>query len=169
MKSATQRSGRPGALLLFLVLSLFLLGLASCGKETTTTVPKPGVPETAPPGAPNDGPADPRVDYADLEYASDGTFTLDGKKFNGIAQEFHKDGTTLSKLYEYKDGMFEGTTREYYENGQISASTQWQKGQRHGPNLYWDKEGKETKRQLYEHDVAVETVIPGEEAETPNP
>jgi len=163
MIQAIQRSGSLGLLALVLVLPL-----AGCTKNPSEATPAAGTPPATPPGATNDGPAVARVPYARLEYGDDGTFTLDGKKFTGIAEEFHPDGTTLAKLYEYKDGAFHGTTREYYENGQISASTQWQNGQRHGANMYWNEEGKETKRQRYEHDVAVETVEP-KNAGAPNP
>ncbi len=149
MKPAPQRRGR--LVVLALALALPLVALPACGKKKTGTVATEESPAT-PPGA------EARVPYDRLEYAADGTFTLDGKKFTGVAQEFHPDGKTLSKLYEYKDGVFDGTTREYYENGQASSSTQWQKGKRHGANLYWDEDGNAIKRQRYEHDVAVETV-----------
>ncbi len=156
MKPALQRTGRAVVLAFAFVLPLVVL--PACGKKNPATPSAAETSATPPPGAANDGPVVLRVDYADLEYAADGTFTHEGEKFTGIAEEFHKDGTTLAKLYEFKDGQFDGTTREYYENGQISASTQWQEGQRHGANMYWNEEGKETKRQRYDHDVAVETV-----------
>ena len=167
MKLSSQRSTHCSVLSLVFAFALPIAGPVSCEKELPGADSNANA-STPPPGATNDGPAVALVEYADLEYASDGTFTLDGKKFSGVAQEFHKDGTTISKRYEYKDGLFEGTTREYYENGQISASTQWKAGQRHGANMYWNEQGKEMKRQRYEHDVAVETVVL-DGAETPNP
>jgi hypothetical protein len=166
MNSAHLRTGRLRVLATALLLPF--LGLASCGKDPSPATPSAETPATPPPGAKNDDPVIERVNYADLEYAADGTFTHNGKKFTGTAEEFHKDGTTLSKLYEFRDGKFDGTTREYYANGQISASTQWQEGQRHGANMYWNEHGKATKRQRYEHDVAVETVVL-EDAHPSNP
>jgi antitoxin component YwqK of YwqJK toxin-antitoxin module len=48
-----------------------------------------------------------------------------------------------------------GVMKEWWENGQQSAETNFDHGQRHGLNRYWDMKGKQTKEQIYDHDKSI--------------
>jgi len=96
------------------------------------------------------------VPYSELGYESDGTYSLRGRAFNGVATESHKNGK-VSKHYEFKDGVFHGKTEEFYEDGTPMTLTHWDKGQRHGENTYWESDGSVQKKQVYDHDVVIES------------
>jgi hypothetical protein len=151
----------------FLLLTASLmaaLSLSSCKKNTSgTNAAEVEVLEKPPaniPGALNDGPHVQRVDYADLQYLSNGSFLYKGPNdtealpFTGIAEEKHKNGK-FSKQYEIENGFFHGETREYYETGKPHTLTTFVNGKRHGPNVYYNPDGTVMKRQKYEQDVVV--------------
>lgn len=93
------------------------------------------------------------VDYKDVNYEPDGSFSYKGKPFTGIAREKHKNGQP-SKEYPMRNGRIHGVMREWWDNGQQSAETNFEDGKRHGLNRYWSKDGKLIKEQVYDHDVS---------------
>lgn len=92
------------------------------------------------------------VKYAELAW-NDGVFYLNGKPFTGVAKEQSKEGK-LTKEYPMTDGRCDGVVHEWWDNGQMSVETHFDKGKRHGLNRYWTKEGKLMKEQVYDHDVS---------------
>ncbi|MBX7207736.1 MAG: hypothetical protein K1X78_05475 [Verrucomicrobiaceae bacterium] len=101
----------------------------------------------------------PVVPYGQLEW-KDESFFLNGKPFNGIAQDKHANGQMRAE-YPMKNGKPHGVVREWWDNGQPSTETHFENGQRHGSNRYWNREGRLLKEQEYDHDKSIsEKVYP---------
>lgn len=99
----------------------------------------------------------PPVPYGQLEW-KDESFFLEGKPFNGIAQDRHPNGQLRSE-YPMKNGRPHGVVREWWDNGQPSTETHFENGQRHGRNRYWNREGRLLKEQTYDHDKSISEKI----------
>ena len=57
---------------------------------------------------------------------------------HGISYLYHKDGETVLLEMPYVNGEREGTSKKYYENGQLYAETSYSKNVLHGPRkLYY--------------------------------
>ena len=96
-----------------------------------------------------------QVTYKELKWQDD-VYFLDGKPYNGIARDQHKNGKPKGE-YTFKEGRLHGVVREWWENGQLSAETHFENGLRHGLNRYWSKKGNLMKEQVYDHDKSVST------------
>ena len=96
------------------------------------------------------------VEYAKLEYESDGSFSFDGKPFTGTATDQHKKTGTRSKAYQFKEGKLHGLVREWYADGTPAAKKFYKEGKRHGKTEYWDEKGKLTATKIYKDDVHVD-------------
>ncbi|MBM4153897.1 MAG: hypothetical protein FJ221_02555 [Lentisphaerae bacterium] len=128
--------------------ALALDGAARAADAATTNAP------AAPPAVAG------AVDYAKLDWRNE-LFMLDGKPFNGTAEQRHREGK-LKARYRYLDGKIHGLVEEWYANGQKSTETNFENNQRHGANTYWDQAGKVIKKQRWEHDKLVESSDPHE-------
>ena len=64
---------------------------------------------------------EPTVDYSELEYQSDGSFSRGGKPFTGTATGTHGKSGKISQSYQFKEGKLHGLVREWYETGQMSG------------------------------------------------
>lgn len=93
------------------------------------------------------------VPFGKLDY-KDEIFLLDGKPFSGITEDKHTNGR-LRVRYPMADGKPHGIVREWWDNGQPSTETHFERGQRHGLNRYWNREGRLIKEQVYDHDKSV--------------
>lgn len=156
--------------LLFLTFAVF--AVVSCKERKE----KDGTPDVALVDGPTPSPDDiepmpvfeddPMVDYADLDYESDGSFSFEKKPFTGVAETKGKDGS-VTKHYEFEDGVFHGITSEVNEDG-TKTLTHWDMGKRHGENTYWNADGSVQKVQMYDHDVVVESTDPADQEEIEN-
>ena len=129
---------------------------SSCKKEAAERSPSNPLPPP-PPGATNDGPVIVEVPYQDLGYKK-GIFTMDDEPFTGRAIQKHPDGK-LKARYDFVDGLFDGMTEEWYENGQRSGLKHYKAGKRHGITTYWDEDGKPIKQILYQDDEEIEEKV----------
>jgi len=90
--------------------------------------------------------------YAKLKYHSNLYTDPDtSQPFTGIAKDTYKDGKPKAE-YPFKNGLIEGTVREWWPNGQKSAETEFQKGERVGKNTEWTQTGKLFRERVYDHD-----------------
>ena len=96
------------------------------------------------------------VEYSELEYENDGSFSLDGKPFTGTATDAHKKSGKPSKNYQFKDGKLHGLIREWFDNGQLAAKKFYKEGMRHGKTEYWDEDGELTATKIYKDDEHVD-------------
>jgi hypothetical protein len=94
-----------------------------------------------------------QITYKELKWQDD-VYFLDGKPYNGIARDLHKNGKPKGE-YTFKEGRLHGVVREWWDNGQLSTETHFENGQRHGLNRYWSKKGNLMKEQVYDHDKSV--------------
>src|SRR4051812_11795548 len=102
----------------FLALLLCAFCLTSCGKNQPAEVEKQ--------------PAE--VGFADkeVEMLNDGKeANYKGKPYTGIIRNKHSNGKTAGE-YPYTNGKMHGVMKEWWENGQQSAETNFDHGQRHG-------------------------------------
>jgi antitoxin component YwqK of YwqJK toxin-antitoxin module len=93
------------------------------------------------------------VTYKELKWQDD-VYFLDGKPYNGLARETHKNGQPKGE-YTFKEGRLHGVVKEWWDNGQLSTETHFENGQRHGLNRYWSKKGNLMKEQVYDHDKSM--------------
>ena len=95
----------------------------------------------------------PEVDVKSLKMDGE-TWTQDGSPFTGVALMRSKDGSSILRRWEMKDGAFHGLIEEWWDNGNKMTETNFVEGKRHGENRYWYKDGKLQKLQIYEHGVS---------------
>lgn len=98
-------------------------------------------------------PAAREVTYKELKWQDD-VYFLEGKPYNGIARDKHKNGQVKGE-YTFKEGRLHGVVKEWWDNGQLSTETHFENGKRHGLNRYWSKKGNLMKEQVYDHDKSV--------------
>ena len=95
------------------------------------------------------------LSYAKLKYHNNLYTDPDTSlPFTGIAKDGYKDGKPKAE-YPFKNGLMEGTVREWWPNGQKSAETEFQKGERVGKNIEWNEAGKLYHERVYDHDHIV--------------
>lgn len=74
--------------------------------------------------------------YGQARKASDGLYyDQKGKIFTGTSIEYYTDSLIRASI-EIKDGMLDGQTRIYFENGQLEEIRSFKKGMMHGK---WEK------------------------------
>jgi len=93
------------------------------------------------------------VTYKELKWQDD-VYFLDGKPYNGVARDIHKNGQPKGE-YTFKEGRLHGVVKEWWDNGQLSTETHFENGQRHGLNRYWSRKGNLVKEQVYDHDKSM--------------
>ena len=70
---------------------------------------------------------------------------LDAKKH----QEFFEDGETLKLEVYLKDGLKNGSYREYYENGELKVKGKYKNDEPSGVWRFYDEKGKRIRKERY--------------------
>jgi len=61
---------------------------------------------------------------------------------NGMHRAYYTNPRALYYEIRYKDGNENGTQRWYYRSGNLSESTDWKDGERHGISVSFDNNGE---------------------------
>jgi len=97
-----------------------------------------------------------RVPIEALDYRQDGYYYLDGKPFTGIGYSLFEDGRVAAEM-EYREGLQDGRTREWYATGQMMVDSTLVEGGVHGHAREWHVNGVMAEDGEYDHGVALWT------------
>lgn len=92
-----------------------------------------------------------RVDLDRIEFADDYRYLLNGVPYTGIGVEA-VDGRAVCEM-EFQNGIQQGTTREFHENGRLRREAQYRNNALHGVVREWSDEGLLQLEEEYEFGV----------------
>lgn len=110
----------------FKIVLVFVLLMFSCqrknSKETTNLV---------------------EVNYQDLQRKPQNGFMLyKGTLFTGVAKLFLDNSKNLKYIVTYQNGIKNGVSKRWYDNGNINYETQYVNGRKQGLTKVWYKNGQ---------------------------
>jgi len=82
-----------------------------------------------------------RVSVDDTDMDDQQRVLYNGEPFSGTVCETGKDDQLIAET-EYRDGVQDGVSREYYPNGQLEAEEQYDFGHPQGLLRYWYPNGR---------------------------
>ena len=56
---------------------------------------------------------------------------------------------TPRRITPYREGVVQGTVREFYQDGTLRKTMQFANGQPHGIQIQYDEKGKETRKRYW--------------------
>ena len=74
--------------------------------------------------------------------------------FTGWIKDLNENGT-LGELTRFVNGLEDGVSYTWHDNGQRESLAFYSEGQYIGEWIFWDREGNETKRETFENGVRV--------------
>lgn len=95
-----------------------------------------------------------RVDFKQLRHDEDGRMLLGGHFFTGIAVEYWRGGAIASEM-SYQDGIEDGLSRGWHDNGVRSWVTPYRKGCVAGMMQEWHRNGQLALQEEIDHGVAL--------------
>lgn len=94
-----------------------------------------------------------RISYDQLEFEGE-ICRFQGPPFTGIAVEEDEDGRVVSEA-QYRHGIKDGTTRVWYNNGQLKYEANYKMGAANGLRKEWYEDGKLKAERLREVGISV--------------
>ncbi|MDO6802073.1 toxin-antitoxin system YwqK family antitoxin [Wenyingzhuangia sp. 1_MG-2023] len=73
---------------------------------------------------------------------ANGFMLYQGVLFTGVAKEYMKDGKTLKYLVTYSEGLKNGISKRWYDNGNKNYETQYVNGRKQGLTKIWFRSGE---------------------------
>jgi len=99
-----------------------------------------------------------RVDENEFELDHNQLILWNGAIFTGVGVETLADGTLHAET-EYVDGLKQGISTIWHDNGQLAErKTHW-RGQPHGREQGWDRQGRLVYEELFELGYLVSAVF----------
>lgn len=71
--------------------------------------------------------------------------------FSGSSVEYHNDGKTMLKSIHFKDGLKDGVSNEWHENGQMKMELIFKTGQASGTSYSWYKNSQVRSEGIWEN------------------
>jgi antitoxin component YwqK of YwqJK toxin-antitoxin module len=98
-----------------------------------------------------------RVENELLKYdETSGGFFFDGEAFTGVGFALHPNGELQSEV-SYKDGFFDGPSKEWSPDGKLVGEHHFRAGAAHGECRKWHANGNLAEEGTYEFGVPIST------------
>ncbi|NWJ95889.1 MAG: hypothetical protein HXX20_08915 [Chloroflexi bacterium] len=96
-----------------------------------------------------------RVDENQIEMSEDYLIYLfNGEPFTGVGYELYPSGNLWTEQ-TYKDGILEGSTREWFPSGQLKSETHLENGGTHSVSRSWYVSGQLESEKYYEYGILI--------------